>query len=316
MENLHNISEPTGSNMLEQTELPSLSEINVPSISSAAVLVELKTSCWDGKVTDEDISQQVAHDNNAESQAGTYTKNLFAGNKLLASIKSIIGETRNHIHYRTTMPWIDRGPRLCPQAVYPDYINKVTAKKQMFDKKVHEFLDSYDFYVSEQQAVLGDMFRAHEYPDRSVLQDKFSLEVLTHPVPSGDDFRVDIGTQALQVAKEGYDKFIQETYATGMNRVLGELKDYLGKMVDRLGETPDGEQAIFRNTLISNVLDATKLVRSCNVIGNTQISALCDRLENELLRVTPEALRDSPYLRAQTKSMTQNVIDNLPSLEI
>ena len=101
-----------------------------------------------------------------------------------------------------------------------------------------------------------------------------------------------------------------------MNRVLGELKDYLGKMVDRLGETPDGEQAIFRNTLISNVLDATKLVRSCNVIGNTQISALCDRLENELLRVTPEALRDSPYLRAQTKSMTQNVIDNLPSLEI
>ncbi len=65
-----------------------------------------------------------------------------------------------------------------------------------------------------------------------------------------------------------------------------------------------------------NVLKAVKLVKACNLVGDTRITALCDRLENDLARVTPEALRDDQFLRAQTKSMTQNVIDNLPSLEI
>jgi hypothetical protein len=298
------------------TDLPTLDQINVPSISKSAVLVELKTSCWDGKVTDKDISNKVAADNNAEKKAGDYKKHLFAGNKLLREIHTIKGEARNHVHYTYTMPWIDRGPRLCAQAVFPEYIERMNEKIAKFDPLVAEFLDSYDFYRAEQQSVLGDMYKEHEYPSRQTIANKFSLQVNTYPLASSDDFRLDINTQALQVVKEGYDKFIQETYVTGMNKVLGELRQYLENMAERLGPTPDGTKGIFRDTLTDNVLKTVKLVRMCNVINDLQITALCDRLENELLRVTPEALRDDSYLRAQTQTMTQQVIANLPSLDL
>jgi hypothetical protein len=107
-----------------------------------------------------------------------------------------------------------------------------------------------------------------------------------------------------------------------MNKILGELRGYLENMVEKLTDKTDdygadgGNNKIFRDTLVPNVLKAVKLVKACNLVGDTRISALCDRLENDLSRVTPEALRDDQFLRAQTKSMTQNVIDNLPSLEI
>ena len=303
-------------------ELPSQAEINVPSLASAAKLVELNVSAWDGVITDDDVSQKVASDNNADSNAGTYRKKLFAGNALLKEIHRLKGAARNHVYYPSTMPFKDRGPRMISNAAYPDFYTEITSVKQQFDVKVEEFLRDYDLFVDQQRGVLGDLFRPHEYPSREAIRNKFSMQIFQTPFTHGEHFADDIYDTALEETRKQYDNHIRENYVNGMNKILGELRGCLENMVEKLTDKTDdygadgGNNKIFRDTLVPNVLKAVKLVKACNLIGDTRISALCDRLENDLSRVTPEALRDDQFLRAQTKSMTQNVIDNLPSLEI
>jgi hypothetical protein len=46
------------------------------------------------------------------------------------------------------------------------------------------------------------------------------------------------------------------------------------------------------------------------------MTAMADQLEEALMGVTPDALREDDYFRAETKQAVDKAIANLPSLDI
>ena len=73
---------------------------------------------------------------------------------------------------------------------------------------------------------------------------------------------------------------------------------------------------MFRDILVSNVLDIVELLEVCNVTGDSQMSALRLKLDDALRGITPDALREDGYLRAETKRAVDDVIKALPSLDM
>jgi hypothetical protein len=73
---------------------------------------------------------------------------------------------------------------------------------------------------------------------------------------------------------------------------------------------------VFRETLVSNVIDMVELLNVCNVTGDSQMSALAMKLDDALRGVTPDALREDGYLRAETKRAVDDVIKSLPSIDL
>ena len=67
---------------------------------------------------------------------------------------------------------------------------------------------------------------------------------------------------------------------------------------------------------MTNVIDIVELLDVCNVTGDTQMTALKMKLDEALRGVTPEALREDEYLRAETKRTVDDVIKSLPSLDV
>ena len=59
-----------------------------------------------------------------------------------------------------------------------------------------------------------------------------------------------------------------------------------------------------------------ELLRVCNVTGSTQMTAMADKLDDALRGVTPDALREDAYLRAETKRTVDEAIKALPSLDL
>jgi hypothetical protein len=57
------------------------------------------------------------------------------------------------------------------------------------------------------------------------------------------------------------------------------------------------------------------LLDVCNVTGDSQMSALKDKLDNAMRGITPSALRDDDYLRAETKRTVDEALAALPSLD-
>ena len=73
---------------------------------------------------------------------------------------------------------------------------------------------------------------------------------------------------------------------------------------------------VFRDTLVSNVVDLVDLLDVCNVTGDSQMSAMRMKLDDALRGITPDALREDGYLRAETKRAVDDVIKALPSIDL
>ncbi len=87
-------------------------------------------------------------------------------------------------------------------------------------------------------------------------------------------------------------------------------------MSERLDYADHEQKKIFRDTLVTNVIDIVELLDVCNVTGDTQMTALKMKLDEALRGITPEALREDEYLRAETKRTVDDVIKSLPSLDV
>jgi len=294
---------------------PTPPQISAPSISSAAMLVELSISTWTGRKLDKRASKEVIQSNHADAGIATVNKKLLGDSAELSAVQKFTANARN-IHYAMTMPWSDTGLRLLPTAQFFKYQEQMTALQQEYERLVAEFLDSYDWSIAQVHTKLGGLFNPDEYPTRESLGDKFRFRMNYMPLPEAGDFRVDVGNDAAQQLTTHYATYYQDQLTNAMNDVWRRAHAALAKMSERLDYQSDENKKIFRDSLVENVLDIVELLAVCNVTHDTQMEAMRAKLEDTLRGVTPEALREDSYLRATTKRAVDEAIAALPSLDI
>lgn len=155
---------------------------SVPSISSSAMLVELSISLWTARKLDKRASDDVTTTNNADKGVARVTKSLLGNCDELDALVKFGSNVRN-MHYNSTLPWSDMGPRLLPTVKFFAYQKMMTQIEAEFNRMVQAFLDAYDLEVAQAQAKLGDLFDVNEYPSVGDLRSKFSFRINYIPCP-------------------------------------------------------------------------------------------------------------------------------------
>lgn len=296
-------------------EFPNMDSPVVPSIASSAMLCELSISTWTGRKKDKRASEEVTTSNNASAGVANVSKKLLADCAELVAIQKLTANIRN-MHYNMTMPWSDTGLRLLPTAQYFKYHEVMTAMQNEYDSLVDTFLRDYDNEIINAQLKLGDLFDPFEYPTVDSLRHKFGFRLSYIPLPDAGDFRIDVGNEATDQIRTEYQSYYSRQLENAMNDVWQRAYDALSRMSERLDYQDNESKKIFRDTLVSNVTDMVELLHVCNVTGDSQMSALANQLDETLRGVTPDALREDAYLRAETKRTVDQVIKSLPSLDI
>ena len=297
-----------------QIEYPNndLPELTVPSISSSALRVGLSISVPTMRKMDKKATREVIAHNHAQTGSANVSKKLIRSTahedmtKLVASMRAY--------HREQTVPWGDLGDRLVSNQSLMDYKNNMTQLEREFWDVSQRILDDYPQAVAQAQLQLGDMFNEDEYPSVEVLRGKFRFSLVFEAVPDVGDFRVDIGNQAASEMREQYKQVLSDRIKAVHQDLAERLAEPLQRMSRGLdyheGEKPTG----FRDTLVDNVLSIVDLMRTCNLNGNAHIAGIQQDLRNTLKGVTPDGLRNSPALRADTKRKVDQIIKNLPSL--
>ena len=303
-------------NMMDTTiERSSKLHEDAPTLASASMLVEVNISNWVGRKKDKRASEDVVTQNHAAAGVANVNKKLLADSNNLRAIQQHVTATRS-AHAHMTMPWSNSGLRLLPTAQYFKYQQTMTDMQNEFERLITNFLDSYNDEVIDVQMKLGDLFSRDDYPTTGDLERKFAFSINYMPLPDAGDFRIDIGNEALAEVKQQYSEFYTKQYSTAMNDVWTRLHKALTSMSDRLDYSSKEDKKVFRDTLVSNVTDMIELLRVCNVTNSTQMSAMADSLEEAMSGVTPDALREDDYFRAETKAAVDAAIKSLPSLDI
>ena len=300
---------------ISNTQTVSQPLTNVPSISSSATLVELGISKWTGRKLDKRASADVASANYASNGVANVHKKLLGNCSELKDIDTLVGEART-AHYSMTMPWSDTGLRLLTTKAYFKYHETMTKAQASFDDCVNTFLQAYDWEITQAQAKLGDLFNRDDYPTTESLSGKFGFRLSYMPLPEAGDFRLDINTEAQNDIKSHYETYYTTQINNAMNDVWQRAFKSLSRMSERLDYASHEDKKLFRDTLVTNVIDMVDLLAVCNVTNDSQMEAMRVRLEDTLQGVTPDALREDAYLRAETKKSIDEAIKSLPSLDM
>ena len=288
----------------------------VPSISTAAMLVELSIGTWTGRKLDKRASQDVTSQNNADKGVANVHKKLLGDCAELDAVQKFTANSRN-VHYAMTMPWSDTGLRLLPTTQYFKYTQEMSALQNEYQRLVQAFLDAYSWEIQNSQLKLGALFNSDEYPTADSLTSKFRFKMNYMPLPDVGDWRVSIGGETEQALRSQYEGYYAKQLQAAMGDVWKRAHEALTKMSDRLDYADDMTKKVFRDSLVTNVHDMIELLGACNVTNDPVMSAAQRDLDEAMRGITPDALREDPYLRAETRRKVNEVrktIDNLPSL--
>jgi len=272
-------------------------------IQNKAMLVRLSISQWTARRYDRKVSDQVASDFAAKTDAGRYNKMLISQDAI-GRIARIVSGARDW-HYTNTLPWQDDGQRILPAANYLDYTRKMSMFKSKFNDVVAEFIDAYPSLVESAKLRLGKMWVATDYPPVSVVKSKFGFDISVMPIPSGDDFRVCINDSEVKRIRADIEASVHKSIHEAMTDLWTRLQTAVSNMAMRLSD----KDAIFRDTLVGNLRDLVVLLPKLNLTDDPKLEAIRKDIEAKLVSVAPQTLRDNKEVRAQVASDAQDILD-------
>lgn len=285
---------------------------NVPSLASSGVLVELSISVWTGRKQDKTATKQVADQNGANKAHINTTKALLGDCAELDAVKKFAGNTRQW-SYGGTEEWGHLGQRYLPMVRFPGFHKEVTDMQTEFYRLRDEFLQVYEFSQTRAQAQLGNLYNPDEYPSVESLRDKFKFNLAYPPVPTGG-FIHNIQSEAERYLADEYNRVYTERIEGVMKGVWQRVYDAIKHMSDKLdwgGEGSASEKKRIHATTLDNLRELCGMLPDFNVTNDSRLSTLHAELDQALIGVTTDALREDDTYRAETKKAMDAILSNM-----
>lgn len=285
-----------------------------PTVSSAAMLVDLSISVWTARRRDKAASEQVARDNNAQRGVASVNKKLLGDCAELDAVQKFTESVRS-LHRSMTLPWSDLGLRLLPTAQFFKYQEQMTAMEGEFDRLTKQFLDAYSWETAEARVKLGDLFHPDEYPPVSHIEGKFAFRKAFVPLPDAGDWRVDIESTAKDALKLEYQKYFDSQLKSAMDDIWARLRDTLTTLTKQLEPIAEGEKSRrIYDSVVERAKELVDMMETCNITNDPHMVAMQRQLAAALDGTNAEALRTDDRYKAETKAKLDAAIAALPGM--
>jgi len=270
-------------------------------LQEKAMLVGLSISAWTASKKDNKASESAKAQAGAKSSAGWFNKRLVDP-AALQPISKLEGRIRD-FHYRYTLPWSDNGDRVLPGAAYMDYMDGLRKLKTEFESEVAKFVSDYPQLVQNAREILGAMYDPKDYPTPESIAARFSVNTSFSVVPDAEDFRVDVGDEAVAAIKQNIEQNVQQRLHGATRECWDRLHEVVSAMVIRLAD----DQAVFRDSLVDNIDTLVRILPKLNITNDPKLNAVMAKIRDWLI-VSPNSLRASLELRRKTADKAAEIL--------
>jgi hypothetical protein len=277
------------------------------SIAASSLLVEVNISVWTANKLDKSETEKLLAGNSATRDAAKVHKNLMAGTSARKRIADFAAACRLW-HNTQTLPWSDKGVRLIPTSLFFGYKQELNTRKTEFDKMVQNFLYEYPTLINDARANMGSLFNPEDYPSVEEVASNFAFRVTFSPVPEAGDFRLDIPTQDLEELSKQYENSFNTRIGEAMGDAWSRLHKVLTAMSDKLTEATGEKEKRFHNTFLTNAEELCAMLTHLNVTKDVKLEQARKQLEEVINGVSLESIKESPQVRAATKSKVDDVL--------
>ncbi|MFC5862091.1 hypothetical protein ACFPT7_07285 [Acidicapsa dinghuensis] len=272
-------------------------------ITERAMLAAVHVSIWTAVKHDKKVSNEVARSHGASTSAGRYNKQLLMGAEKLEEIRTLAGQIRQHF-YKVSLPWSDEGFRLLPAHLYFDLTKAMREFDASFQAAVDAFLLVYPSYIEQVRPSLNGLFQAEDYPSADKLRKKFGVKLEFLPIPSGNDFRVDLSAEEQARVARDIDRGVREALTRGNDDLWKRLREVVSHMVDRLNDP----ESRFHSSLVTNVIDLVEILPRLNVADDADLNRFATQVRDSLCNHSARDLKKNEDLRVATASEAAGIV--------
>ena len=280
------------------------------SIANSAVLVRLNISVWGANKRNKELETEIAVGKNADPRAMRMYDNLMVGSTGHKDIQKHAAQSRLW-HNTMTLPWDERGYRLCPTSLFLDYKSQHNLKQATFNSMVDTFRVKYWSYRETAKDYRGDIFCEDDYPPVEEVMGKFAWNFVVAPVPESGHLCIDLPAQEMEELKQSCDAEVERKVAEAAKenskRLLKELQAISAKCTDTEADSDD-EKKRWHDTFVTNPLELCRMLKHMNLTNDPQIEEARQRLEDIMTGRTKEMFKDSPALRQEVKGEVDSII--------
>lgn len=279
-------------------------------IANSAVLVRLNISVWGASKRNKDLENEVARGKNADPKAMRMYDNLMVGSTGHKDVQKHAANVRLW-HTNMTLPWDERGYRLCPTSLFLDYKSQHNLKRAAFDSMLDTFRVKYFSYRETARQYRGDMFNENDYPPVEEVMSKFAWNFVVAPVPESGHLCIDLPEQEMQELRQSCDEEVERKVAEAAKenekRLLKELQGISAKCTDT-GDDDEDDKKRWHDTFVTNPIDLCRMLKHMNLSNDPKVEEARQRLEDIMAGKTKEMFKDSPTIRQEVKDEVDSII--------
>lgn len=228
---------------------------------------------------------------------------LLIADEAIKTVQKVANEARS-FHYENTLPWTDEGKRILPVDMFDRYSEKMRELRSKFDQAVHDLVANYDVLVEEARNRLNGMFNQSDYP--MDIWNKFSFGTEISPIPCASDFRITLNYEEMEKIKSAIENRVEQAAQMAHADLYKRLYDAVKHVVERLSDT----KAIFRDSLIGNLVELCQIIPALNVQDDPVLEQIRKDVESKLAGIDPQTIRDNPEVRQQIAADAQVILDD------
>jgi hypothetical protein len=295
-------------------------------ITARAMLVSLKITAWSSSKLDKMATSEVLDNHGAaDKSAGRFTKALVAKGAM-SEIKKIGAEGRV-LHYGLTLPWSQDGSRILPTKAFAKYDGELSQLKDKYEAAVRDFIAIYPQQVSEAKDRLGSLFNEADYPSIDEVESKFTWEYVYSPLPSSDDFRIQMSEEMSSAIKKQYEEHAQTQIKEANKHLWQRAYDVVSHMVTKLDEygQPGREDAdenddgtkrkvrikTFHESLVTNAREMAEALSTLNISQDPDLDKLAEEIKEQLTQYDAQDLKDDTLIRTRVASSAKKMVEEI-----
>lgn len=272
-------------------------------ITDKAVLVKLGISMPGNTRKDPAITKEVKAKHNLGDKSGRWLKQLYP-DEALDPLGSLAGEARNW-HYEHSLPWSDEGLRILPTCHHFEYTSKMRAYRQQFEELAEtHFIGRLPEWIAWAKEQHNGTFDPKLYLSAEQLRRKFAFTTEFTPIPSGEDFRVQLSAEEMADMTTQVDNRVAAAVKEAHRALWARLVTPVAAMVERLSN-PDHK---FKDSLVGNIRDIVGLIPALNLTGDAALESFRQQVERDLSHWNPDTLREVTTTRKEVADKAAEIL--------
>lgn len=279
-------------------------------LNTAAVRVSLK---WFGvrkTLTPEQKSE-------AAEPFGAAGDFLSARKKILdtkhPAYKEVTGVRGKVISYwkGQTLPFPEPGVRLIKQSQIEAFNQQMLDFRSELGQAVDKLEDHYGELKTAARRRLGTLFNPADYPE--ALEGLFAID-WDFPSVEPPDYLLQLSPALYEQERTRVAARFEEAVRLAEQAFLAEFARLVSHLSERLADEASGKRKVFRNTVITNLVEFFDRFKELNIRSNADLDDLVEQARRIVNGVEAQALRDNDALRqhiSQQLSQVQTEIDGM-----